>query len=125
MPYCVLPLQLKITADKSALIYDMSRLNLYVEQSKFKLESWPEMFDYAAKSNYAIKFDLKKFYHQIQIRPDFKTYFGVRYTMDDGKETFFVWRTMPYGYTRAPFITINETANIKVAQTGSVYGGIL
>jgi hypothetical protein len=104
MPYCVLPLQLKITADKSALIYDMSKLNLYVEQSKFKLESWPEMFDYAVKSDYAMKFDLKKFYHQIQINKDFKTYFGFRYTMDDGKESFFVWRTMPYGYTRAPFI---------------------
>ena len=28
MPYCVLPLQLKVTADKSALIYDMLKLNL-------------------------------------------------------------------------------------------------
>jgi hypothetical protein len=104
IPYCVLPLQLKITADKSALIYDMSKLNQYVQQAKFKLESWPEMFDYASKSQFAIKFDLKKFYHQIQINPDFKKYFGFRYTMADGSEKFFVWRTMPYGYTRSPFI---------------------
>jgi hypothetical protein len=104
IPYCVLPLQLKVTPDKSALIYDMSKLNEYVQQSKFKLESWPEMFDYAKSAEYAVKFDLKKFYHQIQIRSDFQKYFGFRYTMPDGKDTFFVWKTMPYGYTRAPFI---------------------
>jgi hypothetical protein len=104
LPYCVLPLQLKITPDKNALIYDMSKLNAYVQQSKFKLESWPEMFDYATKSEFAIKFDMKKFYHQVQINSEFQKYFGFRYEDETGTEVYYVWKTMPYGYTRAPFI---------------------
>jgi Reverse transcriptase (RNA-dependent DNA polymerase) len=104
LPFCVLPLQLKESPDKVALIYDMSRLNDFVQQSKFKLESWPEMFHYAEQSEFAIKFDMKKFYHQIPIHVDFQTYFGFRYEYTPGKVSYFVWLTMPYGYTRAPFI---------------------
>jgi hypothetical protein len=104
LPYCVLPLQLKVTPEKNALIYDMSKLNVYVQQSKFKLESWPEMFDYATKSEFAIKFDMKKFYHQIQINREFQKYFGFRYEDATGTDVYYVWKTMPYGYTRAPFI---------------------
>jgi hypothetical protein len=72
-----------------------------VRQAKFKLESWPEMVHYASESNYAIKFDMKKFYHQIQINSNYTTYFGFKYQMRDGIDTFFEWKTMPYGYTRA------------------------
>jgi hypothetical protein len=104
VPYCVLPLQLKESSDKIALIYDMSKLNDYVEKCKFKLESWPEMYDYATCSNYAVKFDLKKYYYQIDIHPDYVTYFGFCFEYEEGKKSFFVWRTMPYGYTRAPYI---------------------
>jgi hypothetical protein len=32
VPYCVLPLQVKQTGEKTALIYDMSPLNCYVEK---------------------------------------------------------------------------------------------
>jgi hypothetical protein len=32
IPYCVMPLQVKTTSDKTALIYDMSVLNDYVER---------------------------------------------------------------------------------------------
>jgi Reverse transcriptase (RNA-dependent DNA polymerase)/RNase H-like domain found in reverse transcriptase len=103
-PYCVLPLQLKVTAEKSALIYDMSRLNLFVQQSKFKLESWPEMYHYAAESEFAIKFDMKKFYHQVPVHEEFRKYFGFRYELTPGNFCYFTWVTMPYGYTRAPFI---------------------
>jgi Reverse transcriptase (RNA-dependent DNA polymerase) len=105
VPYCVLPLQVKVTSDKTALIYDMSPLNEYVEKSKFKLESWEEMLDYSRTAQWAIKFDLKKFYHEIDIHPDFQKYFGFMYQMEDGQlPDMFVWSTMPYGYTRAPFI---------------------
>jgi hypothetical protein len=103
VPYYVLPLQ--VTSDKTALIYDMSPLNMYMEKSKFKIESWEEMFDYAMDAKYAIKFDLKKFYHELAINQIFKRYFGFMYQMEDGCEPeMFVWSTMPYGYTRAPFI---------------------
>jgi Reverse transcriptase (RNA-dependent DNA polymerase)/RNase H-like domain found in reverse transcriptase len=104
IPYCVLPLQLKESPDKMAIIYDMSKLNDYVHKRKFKLESWPEMVTYAATAQFAIKFDLKKFYHQIDIHTDFQQYFGFRYELIPGKKSYFVWKTMPYGYTRAPFI---------------------
>ena len=43
IPYCVMPLQVKDTGGKTALIYDMSVLNDFVEQASFKLEGWEEM----------------------------------------------------------------------------------
>jgi len=105
VPYCVMPLQVKDTGGKMALIYDMSVLNDFVEKRKFKLEGWEEMFNYSASSKLAIKFDLKKFYHEIDIREDQKRYFGFMYQMEDGCDhTYFVWDTVPYGYTRAPYI---------------------
>jgi Reverse transcriptase (RNA-dependent DNA polymerase) len=105
IPYCVLPLQIKVTSSKTALIYDMSPLNLYVEKSKFKLGGWEEMFHFASNANWAIKFDLKKFYHEIDVHSDDQKFFGFMYQMvDDELPEMFVWSTMPYGYTRAPFI---------------------
>jgi Reverse transcriptase (RNA-dependent DNA polymerase)/RNase H-like domain found in reverse transcriptase len=105
VPYCVLPLQVKVTGNKTAIIYDMSPLNVFVEKSKFKLEGWEEMLTYCLDANFSIKFDLKKFYHEIDLHVDDQKYFGFMYVMNDNeKPKTFVWRTMPYGYTRAPFI---------------------
>jgi hypothetical protein len=105
IPYCVMPLQVKNTGGKLALIYDMSVLNDYVEKGKFKLEGWEEMFNFSTTSAFGIKFDLKKFYHEIDINEAEKQYFGFMYQMEEGEpHTYFVWSTMPYGYTRAPFI---------------------
>jgi hypothetical protein len=105
IPYCVSPLQLKNTSGKMALIYDMSLLNTYIEKGKFKLEGWEEMFEYSREAVCGIKFDLKKFYHEIDIHEDHQQFFGFMYPMSDGGEpTYFVWKTLPYGYTRAPFI---------------------
>jgi hypothetical protein len=108
IPYCVLPLQLKETVAKTALIYDMSPLNVYVEKSKFKLEGWEEMLDFSVNANCAIKFDIKKFYHRLSIHPAERKYFGFMYQLEkDGEPEMFVWKTMPYGYTRAPFLARN------------------
>ncbi len=38
VPRCVMPLQVKDTGGKKALIFDMSVLNEYVEKSKFELD---------------------------------------------------------------------------------------
>jgi Reverse transcriptase (RNA-dependent DNA polymerase) len=62
------------------------------------------MYHYASKSDFAIKFDMKKFYHQVPINIAFRKYFGFRYEFLPGKFSYFVWVTMPYGYTRAPYI---------------------
>ena len=57
------------------------------------------------RSDYGIKFDLKKFYHEIDIAEADQKYFGFMYKMDDESEAkYFVWKTLPYGYTRAPYI---------------------
>jgi hypothetical protein len=105
IPFCVLPLQLKDTGGKVALIYDMSFLNEFVQQASFKLESWEEMFFYAKTAKCGIKFDLKKYYHEIDIHADFQKYFGFMYRMGNAVDhTYFVWTTVPYGYTRAPFV---------------------
>ena len=104
IPKCVLPLQVNLSGSKLCLIHDEQALNYYVKKSKFKLEGWEEMFDYAKNSNYAIKFDLKKFYYEIDVHPDYQDYLGFMFPMKDGVHEFFVWTSMPFGYTRAPFI---------------------
>ena len=60
-----MPLQVKETADKKSLIFDMSALNAYVQTGKFKLESWEEMYEMAKTASWGIKFDLKFFYMKL------------------------------------------------------------
>jgi hypothetical protein len=100
-----MPLQVKESSEKVALIYDMSPLNDFVKQASSKLESWEEMFEYSKSANFGIKFDLKKFYHEIDIAEEDQKYFGFMYQMEDKQDhIYFVWTTLPYGYTRAPYI---------------------
>jgi hypothetical protein len=89
-----MPLQVKDTSGELALSYDMLILNDYVEKNKFKLESWEEMFNYSIDVNFAIKFDLKKFHHEIDINEGDKKYFGFIYkTADDELHNYYVWAT--------------------------------
>jgi len=75
VPYCVSPLQVKQTGGKTALIFDMSLVNEYVEKSKFKIESWEEMFEYAKTAVGGIKFDIKKYFYCVDIHPDHQKIF--------------------------------------------------
>jgi len=105
LPYCVLPLQLKESPDKVSLIFDMSPLNEFVKKDKFKLEGWEEMFVYAAHSNFAIKFDIRKYYYAIDIKEGDKKFFGFMYTENgDTGPVMYTWTVLPFGYTRAPFL---------------------
>ena len=106
IPYCVLPLSIAIHPEKLSLIHDESPLNLYVSKEKFKLEGWQNMFEYAKDANYGIKFDLKKYYFHIEIHEDYKKYFGFSYPKN-GETIYYIWQVLPYGYTLAPFITMN------------------
>jgi Reverse transcriptase (RNA-dependent DNA polymerase)/RNase H-like domain found in reverse transcriptase len=104
-PHCVLPLQVKETTSKKSLIFDMTAVNDYVQTAKFKLEGWETMFLYAMDADFGIKFDLKKFYHEIPLNPAFRKYFGFAYDIyGNGKLQYYVWKTLPYGYSRAPYI---------------------
>ena len=104
-PYCVMPLQVKETAAKKSLIFDMSALNAYVHTNSFKLEGWEEMFEMSKTATCGIKFDLKKFYHEIDLAPSEYHYYGFAFPYGPcNTNTYFVWTTLPYGYTRAPFI---------------------
>jgi len=108
IPYCVMPLQVKDTGGKTALIYDMSVLNEYVEKNKFKLEGWEDMFNYASSSNYGIKFDLKKFYHEIDICESHKQYFGFMYQMVEGGNTNILCGQQCHTGTREPLSSQNQ-----------------
>ena len=102
-PYCVLPLSVAVRPEKNSLIHDESPLNIYVDKSKFKLDGWDHMFEFAKYSNFGIKFDLKKFYFHIEIHDEYKKYFGFSYPIK-GKTVYFIWNVLPYGYTKAPYI---------------------
>jgi len=54
-----MPLQVKESSEKVALIYDMSVQNDYVQQASLKLEGWEEMFEYAKNAEFGIKLDIK------------------------------------------------------------------
>ena len=104
-PHCIMPLQVKESADKKSLIFYMSALNAYVQTGKFKLEGWEEMFEMAKTATCGIKFDLKKFYHEIDLDPSEYHFYGFKFPLTTSAlETYFVWTTLPYGYTRAPYI---------------------
>jgi hypothetical protein len=44
------------------------------------------MLDYSINAKYAIKYDLKIFYHELSINQQLKKYFGFMYQMVDGQE---------------------------------------
>ena len=72
------------------------------------MEGWESMFNSAMDSNFGIQFDLKKFYFHVPINEKYKKYFGFSFKMADNEEpSYFIFNTMPYGYTRAPFIAKN------------------
>jgi hypothetical protein len=63
------------------------------------------MLDYCIDANFAIKFDLKKYYYQIKLDETECQYYGFAYSMVDNEPVqYFIWKSLPYGYTRAPFI---------------------
>jgi hypothetical protein len=47
------------------------------------------MFNYPVPANFAIKFDLKKFYHEIDINKQHKKYFGFMYQMENNQAYLF------------------------------------
>jgi hypothetical protein len=64
-----------------------------------------EMVDYSRSSKLAIKFDFKKFYHEIDIHPDYQKYFKFMFQMKDGCLTeMFVWTSVaePHDFYAAP-----------------------
>ena len=68
VPKAVLPLQVSTDPDgKRRLIHDASPLNEFVLKKKFKLDSWETMFNYCNDAKWGIQFDMKKFYHEIDI----------------------------------------------------------
>ena len=105
-PKLILPLQISLhSSGKKCSIHDESPLKDYVSKGKFKQEGWEDIFNYSTTAKFGIQFDLKKFYHEIDINEDFEDYFGFMYPMADGEDsTYFVWISLPYGYTRAPYI---------------------
>ena len=106
VPKCVLPLQVSVDPDgKRRLIHDESPLNKFVSKKKFKMDGWEVIFDYSADAQAGIKFDMKKYYHQMEIAQEEQTYFGFTFVMEDGDEpVIFCFTVMTFGYTRAPFI---------------------
>ena len=106
IPHCVLPLQVVEHPDKKSLIHDESPLNLYVDKTSFKLEGWEQMFNYCYEAEYGIKFDLKIFYYHIEIHSDFKKFFGFSFIIK-GKQIYFYWNVLPFGYTLGPLLARN------------------
>ena len=106
VPKCVLPLQVSVDPDgKRRLIHDESVLNDFVSKKKFKLDSWEVAFNYCHEAKWGIKYDMKKFYHSMDIRVEEQKYFGFSFIMEEGAEpTLFVFTVMTFGYTRAPYI---------------------
>ena len=63
------------------------------------------MFNYSNEAKYGIQFDMKKFYHEVDIELSQQTYFGFTFVMENNSNPItFVWTVMTFGYTRALFI---------------------
>ena len=62
----------------------MSALNAYVNTNSFKLEGWEEMFEMSKDATCGIKFDLKNFYHEIDLAPKEYKYYGFQFPYGQG-----------------------------------------
>ena len=76
IPYIVNSLSFSEKSDKLRLILDSKHVNMYVYKDKIKFEDWDGMLNYAENENFKFKFDIKRDYQRIDIKPEHKKCLG-------------------------------------------------
>jgi hypothetical protein len=100
------------------LVMDMTKVNRFMKQIKFKMEGVSTLTDLISKNDYAISFDLKDAYNHVPVHPSMHPLLGLAWR---GKCCTCVG--MPFGLNDAPrvftmimrvaFRIIREVWNVK------------
>ena len=98
-PLVCSPLSVAQNATKLRLVLDLSQLNKYVAESKFKLDDYKVLLPYLQNSSHATKFDLKSGYFHIEIDQAFHKYLGF-----SCEASFYQYKVLPFGLKTAPYI---------------------
>lgn len=92
-PHCVLPLQLVHRPGKSPrLVIDASRqINPRLQYRRVRLTTLKEINSGVAEGNWWASMDLKSGYYHVAIHPNFRKYFGIKWTFQTGVVKYYVW----------------------------------
>ena len=100
---CVNPLMVAINKKgKRRLCLDLSRkVKECAKAPKFRIRSLKEVANLVEKGDCGFSFDLRSFYHQIPIHPDYRGYLGLAVEREGGHEDFYVFRQLLFGFNNA------------------------
>ena len=93
------PLSVAQNATKLRLVLDLSWLNKYIPDFKFKLDDYKVLSPYLADASYATKFDLKSGYFHVEIDKSFHKFLGFEW-----ENQFYMYRVLPFGLKTAPYV---------------------
>jgi len=89
--------------NKLRLILDLRYLNNHLCITKFKYEDLLIVSQVANKGDWFFTFDLKNGYHHIDVAQPHRKYLGFSFQVQ-GKVRYFVFASLPFGLSTAPFI---------------------
>lgn len=99
-PHCINPLTVADNGEKLRLVLDCSRsVNVFLKESKFKIEDIRVLIPYLRAGGFLIKFDLKKGYFHVDIREDHWKYLGFQWQGE-----FFVFTVLVFGLSSGPYV---------------------
>ena len=92
------------TSGKKTLVLDLRYVNEFLWKDKFKYEDIQTAIQMIEKGDYAIIFDLKSGYHQVDIHVDYWQYLGFSSKGENGVIVYYIFRVLPFGLATAPFV---------------------
>ena len=103
-PIVVNPLTVSVKGEKQCLVLDLRHINPHVFKQPCKIEGPETLAKYLPRSTHLFGFDLKAGYHHVDIIPRHRSYLGFAYTDHRGKERFYAFNVLPFGFGPAGFI---------------------
>lgn len=104
-PAIVNPLSVSIQSPgKKRLILDLRHVNLYISKHKFKCKDLSIALKVMSKGYYLFKFDLKSWYHHVEIFPDHRKFLAFAWDFGDGVLKYFQFAVLPFGLSSAPYL---------------------
>ena len=92
------------TSGKKRLVLDLRYVNEFLWKDKFKYEDIQTAIQMIEKGDYAIIYNLKSGYHQVDIHADYWQNLGFSWKGENGVIVYYMFRVLPFGLATAPFV---------------------
>ena len=102
-PFVINPLTVAQNKKKKRLVLDLRYINPHLWKEKIKFEDWQIALNYYTENCFMFDFDLKSGYHHIDINEEFQKFLGFSWKFD-GKERYFHFTVLPFGFSTAGHI---------------------